>query len=76
MTHRKNYHRELVSKCNNFLQNKCIFADKGCWFIHEEEKMEIDDSSKNENNDKINETEPVFQKATGNIKPPIAERIV
>ena len=75
MTHRKTSHRELVSKCNNFTQNKCIFADKGCWFLHDDDKMEIDDTT-NENIHKNDQADPVFQKVFSNVKPPIAERIV
>ena len=71
MQHRKRHHRELVSKCNNFSQNKCIFADTSCWFLHEQEEMEISESFQNEK-EIINDL--VFQKVLTNIKPPISEK--
>ena len=73
MQHRKRYHRELVSKCNNFSQNKCIFAETSCWFLHEEKEMEISGSHQNEKKE-MNDCDPkesVFQKVFRNIRPPI-----
>ena len=69
MQHRKSNHKELVSKCNNFPLNKCIFADISCWFLHEQEEMDISFQ-----NEKEKENEPVFQKVFRNIKPPISEK--
>ena len=73
MIHRKNNHKELVSKCNNFSNNKCKFADNACWFLHEEIYMEIDENDKNEKRkrDENKQTESVFQSVFRNIKPPI-----
>ena len=74
MIHRKSNHKELVSKCNNFAQNKCMFADKACWFIHEDDNMDIEENSANDNIYKKEISEPVFQKVRSNIKPPILGR--
>ena len=75
MLHRKRNHKEQVSKCKNFLQNKCMFADPSCWFLHEDDDMKIEQSSTNENIEKIEKSEPVFQKVNSNIKPPISENL-
>ena len=76
MVHRKSTHRELVSTCKNFLRNDCMFADKACWFLHEEEEMEIEEGIQKENDkkDNHNKTESVFQKVFENIRPPIVEK--
>lgn len=34
MKHRKEFHRERVSICRNFIDRKCYWADS-CWYIHE-----------------------------------------
>ena len=73
MIHRKNNHKELVSKCTNFSQNKCIFGDKTCWFLHEDTDMEIEKENRNEKRktDENNQAMSFFQKVFRNIKPPI-----
>ena len=76
MQHRKRHHRELVSKCKNFSQNKCIFADTSCWFLHEQEEMEISESFQNEKEKRndCDQKDSVFQRVLTNIKPPISEK--
>ena len=76
MNHRRAEHFSKVRKCTNFMQNKCRFLNNSCWYLHEEEEMDIDDT--NEKDDvnpgmKKSETESdsVFRKATENLKPPL-----
>ena len=45
MEHRRNMHPSN-QKCRNFPDGKCIYG-KRCWFIHDEELMELDESSNN-----------------------------
>ena len=35
-------HIENVSFCRNFSTNSCIYGDKNCWFVHEEEPEPVD----------------------------------
>ena len=76
--HRKANHPNIIRKCSNFRQNKCIFMSSSCWYSYEEEAMETDEIKTNndENNvkqnvEKNNDTETVFQKVFQNLKPPI-----
>ena len=76
MRHRKLKHPTLVKKCEKFIKNDCQFQDSYCWWLHEEEAMELDEST---NDDKKEEDEkensiPVFQKPSLNIKPPIKKQ--
>ena len=76
MIHRKNKHRDLVRSCNSYLENNCKFQNNSCWFLHDEEAMDVDDL---ENKRKVNtETEPQsdFQKASGKLKPCLSKQKV
>ena len=42
MKHRKEQHMEHISKCRDFKSGKCSWNSSSCWFIHEDENMEID----------------------------------
>ena len=35
-------HIEKVSFCRNFSTNSCMYGDKNCWFVHEEEPEPVD----------------------------------
>ena len=63
MKHRKKEHGDTVKECSEFIKNNCRFQDTACWFKH----------SMNANNDEVTESnfEQVFQKVSGNLKPPI-----
>jgi hypothetical protein len=45
MNHRKNAHPSN-KKCRNFPGGKCSFGID-CWYVHEEELMDVDESFKN-----------------------------
>ena len=77
MFHRKTDHKNVVRKCNRYLQNNCRFESIACWYLHDEEDMEVDDNFENIDTgkgDKEKEPELVFQKARGNLKPPIEKQ--
>ena len=40
--HKKSNHIEKVNFCSNFATSSCIYGNKKCWFVHEEE-TETDD---------------------------------
>ena len=42
MKHKKLKHIEKVSFCRNFSTNSCMYGDKNCWFVHEEEPEPVD----------------------------------
>ena len=42
MKHKKMEHKKLISKCRNFAQGRCELKDNACWFLHDEEEMEVD----------------------------------
>ena len=42
MKHKKLKHIENVSFCRYFSTNSCIYGDKNCWFVHEEEPEPVD----------------------------------
>ena len=39
MIHRKAIHEESVNICRYFLEDKCAFEAKTCWYIHKTEKQ-------------------------------------
>ena len=47
MNHRKSAHPSN-KKCRNFPDGKCNFAEN-CWYVHEEELMDVDESFRSEN---------------------------
>ena len=81
MKHRKREHRSKVRKCTNFTQNQCPFVSESCWFLHEEDvntgiELESKEDEKEVQNDDVDKStfEPVFQKVTENLEPPISNR--
>ena len=73
MIHRKRFHKCMVRKCSDFIKKQCRFQEKFCWFVHETEDMEIDNSIENDKNSKDieeNEKNSVFQKVKEDLKPP------
>ena len=70
MKHRKDVHKSVVRRCEQFLKNNCRFHSKFCWFLHEEEDMETEESTTGGNDDK-EEQESVFQRVLEDIDPPI-----
>ena len=55
MRHRKSEHSSIIRKCTNFLKNNCQFQSSSCWYLHEENEMEVDD------NEEENSTIPLEQ---------------
>ena len=58
MKHKKREHRHLVSKCQKFMQGICDLNENSCWFLHTEQKMEVD-----------GENEQVFHEVKEKIPP-------
>ena len=48
MKHKKDSHRENVSKCNNFISGNCKRTDSNCWYIHNHVQKHEGESSKQE----------------------------
>ena len=63
MSHRKKKHPEIIRKCFNYEENKCRFQDAFCWFKHEISQQK---------EEQRNGQSSVFQKVSGNLKPPIS----
>ena len=42
MKHRKIQHMKNISKCRDFTLGKCSWNSNSCWFLHEDENMEVD----------------------------------
>ena len=75
MIHRKSVHKSKVRKCTNFMQNNCKFENKACWYMHDQEEMDIDeDIGKDKETDKEDVSDSVFQKVMENLKPPIRKQ--
>ena len=70
MKHRKKMHSQVIMPCTQFQINKCRFQDERCWFKHEVESDQTDDSPKPMEEENPMETESVFQKVTKNQEPP------
>ena len=70
MNHRKRSHASYVRKCIQFAKNNCQFKNNSCWYQHEEE-METDKDTKDKNSNEHEDSDQVFQKVFGNLKPPI-----
>ena len=67
MKHKKEYHRENVSKCELFKAGNCGRLDSSCWFIHEKETAKVlvkDTKDSHENNN------TVFQEVSPKQAPP------
>ena len=74
MAHKKQIHRSTVRNCNLFIDDKCKWNNKSCWFLHEyafDDQKDYDSSEV----DKDEVTEPtnqsVFQEVHENLDPPI-----
>ena len=77
MLHRKIEHRNLVRICNNYVKNNCMFQNKSCWFLHEEESFEFEEHLEKEDeeiSENKTESDSDFQKVFQNMKPPIGGR--
>ena len=75
MIHRKTNHAEMVQKCT---KDRCTFQEKFCWFIHEKNGMEIDnsmDDTKDVEKDEEIESHSVFRDVRENLKPPIEDKV-
>ena len=74
MIHRKNKHTRIVKPCTKNEEMNCMFNDKSCWFLHENEDIEKDDTDnrpdeeKDESNDGVSQ---VFRTAPKKKEPPI-----
>ena len=77
MVHKKWLHKNTVQNCNLFIDDKCPFNDKSCWFIHEdvnEGQNEDEDTSEVENVEECSNTEQSgFQDVLENLKPPTGD---
>ena len=64
-----------VDGCNLFIDDKCPFNDKACWFLHEDVIEGQDDhDSEVENVAEGNNTkQSVFQDVLENLDPPIKD---
>ena len=72
MLHRKNYHKELVRKCDKLSQNRCTFQAQYCWFIDED--MEVEQNTKDNENTmeaEVEEIKSVFRNVKEDLKPPL-----
>ena len=75
MSHRKINHGQLVKHCSQFQQNNCRFRSQACWFKHDEEndkEREDDDITMNDVRNE-RQSQPVFQKVSDNLDPPISK---
>ena len=63
MKHKKQQHKESVSKCKDFIQGSCTLSTYSCWFLHEE------------SGDK-NETEQVFHMDQDRIPPDYVQTVL
>jgi hypothetical protein len=70
MTHRKRSHASYVRKCIQFAENNCQFKNNSCWYQHDEE-METDTGTEDKSSNEHEDSDQVFQKVLGNLKPPI-----
>ena len=70
MNHRKRSHASYVRKCLQFEKNNCRYKINSCWYQHDEE-METETVSEDVNINEQKDSEQVFQKVSGNLKPPI-----
>ena len=68
MKHRKNEHAELIRPCTQYQSNSCRFLSEVCWFKHVIEKG----NEPVEDEEERMQTESVFSKASGKMKPPLA----
>ena len=72
MIHRKRNHRSVVRECMNFKQNKCRYLEQFCWFKHEDEIVEIEESPvESVNKTEENEDTSVFRIVKEDLEPPI-----
>ena len=69
MLHRKKRHSEIIRQCSQFNQNSCRFQEEACWFKHDIELREEE-----ETDEPSNKQSSVFQKEQINQKPPIANQ--
>ena len=53
-----------------FEKNNCRYKINSCWYQHDEE-METETVSEDVNINEQKDSEQVFQKVSGNLKPPI-----
>ena len=59
LTHRIQYHRQIVPPCRNLQNGKCPYTNENCWFNHNGNEI----MNENENNDaEIEENKEVIQK--------------
>ena len=47
MSHKKKNHVQNVSTCWHFSKGSCIFGDENCWFIHNDQSKESNETEKN-----------------------------
>ena len=70
MTHRKKKHLYVIRQCQQFTQNRCRYQEESCWFKHEKEERDIDESNKGYEK----ESASVFREVPVNSKPPILKK--
>ena len=42
MRHKKHEHRQNIAKCRDFMQGKCAWNSSSCWFLHDDQEMEME----------------------------------
>ena len=79
MRHRKKEHLSIVRQCDRLREGKCGFQDEFCWFrhdnkdqIHNKTSEDMDIGSENEDS---KDSELVFHKAKGKLKPPLKNNL-
>ena len=75
MMHKKLEHRNTVRYCNLFMDDKCKYSEKSCWYLHEDAFAKQNDPEEKSVNitdeEKDSEEYSVFQDVQQNLEPPI-----
>ena len=73
MKHRNAEHRSVVRRCDKYMGNNCPFQSIDCWYLHDDEHMEIEElDAKFQEKETIKSS--VFQSLFTHIKPPINQK--
>ena len=76
MMHKKLEHRDTVRYCNLFMDDKCKYSEKSCWYLHEDaigKQNNPEEKSVNiTDEEKDSEEYSVFQDVQQNLEPPIS----
>ena len=75
MIHRKKEHITEVRICMNYQKNNCRFRSSFCWYLHEEENMDVEDNFDNKKTHEPNKEEEIFQ-SEKEILDPVFQKVV